>query len=110
MFLNLVFTCCNSFSEMFGMFGKLVIPNVMNAVKNKNPRSDIRSPISIDDNTPVEETKQKRHLLLLPYQGDRGNALVKSLQKRLHNPLPNYINRQATYTGKKLSTCFNIKD
>ena len=48
--------------------------------------------------------------MILPYQGDRGNTLVKSLQKRLHNLLPNHINTQVTYTGKKLSTCFNIKD
>ena len=41
--------------------------------------------------------------------GDRGNTTVKSLQKRLHL-LPNHINTQVTYTGKKLNTCFNIKD
>ena len=91
-------------------FPKCVIRNVMNDVKNKNQRSDIRNLISIDNNTPVEEIEQKRHLSILPYQGDRGNALVKSLQKRLHNLLPNHINTQATYTGKELSTCFNIKD
>ena len=82
----------------------------MNDVKNKHQRSDIRNPISIDNNTPAEEIEHKRHLLILPYQVDRGNALVKSLQKRLHNLLPNHINTQVTYTGKKLSTCFNIKD
>ena len=48
--------------------------------------------------------------MILPSQGDRGNTLVKSLQKRLHNLLPDHINTQVTYTGKKLSTCFNIKD
>ena len=58
----------------------------------------------------MKEIEQKRHLLILSYQGDRGNTLVKSLQKRLHNLLPNHINTQVTYTGKKLSTCFNIKD
>ena len=70
----------------------------MTEVKNKHQRSDIRNPISIDNNTPVEETEQKRHLLILPYQGDRGNTLVKSLQKRLHNLLPNHINTQVTYS------------
>ena len=78
----------------------------MNEVKNKHQRSDIRNPISIDNNIPVEEIEQKRHLLILPYQRDRGNTLVNSLQKRLHN----LLNTQVTYTGKKLSTCFNIKD
>ena len=91
-------------------FPKWVIRNVMNDVKNKHQRSDIKNPISIDNNMPVEKIEQKRHLLILPYQGDRGNSLVKSLQKRLHNLLPNHINTQVTYTGKKLSTCFNIKE
>ena len=91
-------------------FPKWVIRNVMNDVKNKHQRSDIRNPISIDNNTPAEEIEQKRHLLILPYQGDRGNALIKSLQKRLRNLLPNHKNTQVTYTGKKLSTCFNIKN
>ena len=81
----------------------------MNEVKNKHQRFDTRNPISTD-NIAVEEIEQKQHLLILPYQGDRGNTLVKSLQKRLHNLLPNHINTQVTYTGKKLSTCFNIKD
>ena len=78
----------------------------MNEVKNKHQRKDIKNPISIDNNIPVEEIEQKRHLLILPYQRDRGNTLVNSLQKRLHN----LLNTQVTYIGKKLSTCFNIKD
>ena len=82
----------------------------MNEVKNKHQRSGIRNPISIDNNILVEEIEQKPHLLIFPYQGDRGNTLVKTLQKRLHNLLPNHINTQVTYRGKKLSTCFNIKD
>ena len=82
----------------------------MNELKNKHQRSDIRNPISIDNNIPVEEIEQKWHLLILLYQGDRGDTLVKSIQKRLHNLLLNHINTQVTYTGKKLKTCFNIED
>ena len=51
----------------------------------------------------MEEIEQKRHFLILPYQGDIGNTLVKSLQKRLHNLLPNHINTQVIYTGKSLA-------
>ena len=91
-------------------FLKRVVRNIMNEVKNKHQRSDIRSPISIDNNIPVEEIEQKRHLLILPYQENRGNTLVKSLQKRLHNLLLNHINIQVTYTEIKLNTCFNIKN
>ena len=62
-------------------FPKWVIRNVMNEVKMKHQRSDIRNPISIDNNIPVEEIEQKRHLLILPYQGDRGNTLVIHYRK-----------------------------
>ena len=36
-------------------FPKWVIRNVMNEVKNKHQRNDIRNPISIDNDIPVEE-------------------------------------------------------
>ena len=63
-------------------FPKWIIRNVMNEVKNNHQRSDIRNPISTD-------------------QGDRGNTLVKSLQKRLHNLLPNHINAHKLHTQGK---------
>ena len=66
-------------------FPKWVVRNVMNEVKKKHERSVIRNPISIDNNITVKEIEQKRYLLILLYQGDRGNTLVKSLQKILHN-------------------------
>ena len=77
----------------------------MNQVKSKHQRSDIRNPISIDNNIPVEETTSFDPSLTRRL---RGNTLVKSLQKRLHNLIVNHINTQVTYTGKKLKTCFNI--
>ena len=40
-------------------FPKWVICNVMNEVKNKHQRSDIKNPISIDNNIPVEDIEQK---------------------------------------------------
>ena len=95
------------FCEKKNHFPKWVICNVRNEVKNKHEGSDIKNSISIHNNTPAEEIEQKEHLLVLLYQGDLGNTLVKSLQERLHNLLPN---TQVTYTGKKLNTCFNIKD
>ena len=58
----------------------------------------------------MKDIEQKRHLLILSYQGNGENTLIKPLEKRLHNLLPNHINTQVTYTRTKLSTCFNIKD
>ena len=40
-------------------FPRWVICNVMNEVKNKHQRSDIKNPISIDNNIRVEDVEQK---------------------------------------------------
>ena len=49
----------------------------------------------------MKDIEQKRHLLILSYQGNGENTLIKPLEKRLHNLLPNHINTQVTYTRKK---------
>ena len=46
----------------------------------------------------------KKHMLLLPYEGDKGIGLTKSLKRNLNKHL------QVTFTGKKLSTQFTVKD
>ena len=54
------------------------------------------------------ETVTKKHMLPLPYQGDRHwfNKIVRNLSKHL----PNNVKMQVTFTGQKLSTQFNVKD
>ena len=46
----------------------------------------------------------KKHMLLPPYEGDKGIGLNKSLKRNLNKHL------QVTFTGKKLSIQFNVKD
>ena len=49
-------------------------------------------------------------MLILPYLGDIGIGLTKSLKRNLDNHLPNNVKTQVTFTGQKLSTQFNVKD
>ena len=56
------------------------------------------------------ESKDKSHLLLLPYQGEKGLHLTKSLKRNLKSLLPSTVKANIGFTGKKLSTCFQIKD
>ena len=56
------------------------------------------------------ETVTKKHMLLLPYQADKGIGLTKSLKRNLNKHLPDDIKTQVTFTGQKLSTQFNVKD
>ena len=56
------------------------------------------------------ESKDKIHLLLLPYQGEKSLHLTKSLKINLKSLFPSTVKANVGFTGKKLSTCFQIKD
>ena len=56
------------------------------------------------------ETVTKKHMLLLPYQGDIVIGLAKSLKRNLNKHLPNNVKSQVTFNGRKLNTPFNVKD
>ena len=49
-------------------------------------------------------------MLRLPYQGDKGIGLTKSLKRDLNKHLPKNIKTQVKFTGQKLNTQFNVKD
>ena len=49
-------------------------------------------------------------MLLLPYKGEKGEKLIKSLNKHVKKVLPeNHLSRHA-YSSKNLGSFFNIKD
>ena len=52
----------------------------------------------------------KNNCLLLPYKGERGEHLIKSMKRIILKLLPPEIKTEEAYTGKKSSTCFNVKD
>ena len=45
------------------------------------------------------ETVIKKHMLLLPYQGDKGIGLTKSFKRNLNKHLRNNFKTQVTFTG-----------
>ena len=49
-------------------------------------------------------------MLLLPYQGEKGWHLTKSLKRNSKSLLPSTVKANIGSTGKKLGTCFQIKD
>ena len=59
------------------------------------------------DNNSVTTTTQ---MLVLPYKGEKGEKLIKLLNKHVKKVLPgNHLSRNA-YCSKKLGSFFNIKD
>ena len=57
-----------------------------------------------------ENENEKRHLLTIPYQGEKGDYLIKSRKRNLKNILPNNVKPQITYTGRKLGSLVQTKN
>ena len=55
------------------------------------------------------QQEEKSHFLLLPYQGQKVDCALNSMRRRLKT-LPNNFNTQIAFKGKKLNSCFKIKD
>ena len=47
---------------------------------------------------------------MLAYQGDKGSNLFKSMKRYVSKLLLEHTKLEITFTGKKLSSCFSIKD
>ena len=58
----------------------------------------------------IMEQYQKKHMLLLPYQGDKGIGLTKPLKRTLNKHPPHNVKTQVRFTGQNFSTQFNVKD
>ena len=49
-------------------------------------------------------------MLVLPYKGERGQRIIKSINKVVKEILPQNHITQNVYKSKKLGSYFNIKD
>ena len=47
---------------------------------------------------------------MIPYQGGKGEQVIKSIRKTIKRLLPSNIKVQVSFTVNKPSSCFNIKD
>ena len=65
---------------------------------------------SIDVPITLENENEKRHLLTNPYQGEKGDYLIRSMKRNLKKTLPNNVKPQITHTGRKMRSFFQTKD
>ena len=49
-------------------------------------------------------------MLVLPYQGKKGDFIIKSMKKIFRNLLPQCIVPQVVFQGSKRSSKFQVKD
>ena len=79
---------------------KWVIRQIFTQVKFINDSNS--SPLIIETiEVPANENEIviKKHMLLLPYQGDKGIGLTKSFKRNLNKHLRNNFKTQVTFTG-----------
>ena len=81
-----------------------VITKVFKEIKEMTP-SEKKIQIKEDENTSI-----KNHLLVLPYQGEKGINIVNSMKRYVNKTLPENVKAHTAFTGKWLSSCFKTKD
>ena len=55
-------------------------------------------------------SNDKIYRLMLPYQGDKGSNFLKSMSRYVYKLLPEHTKLEITFTGKRLNSCFSIKN
>ena len=94
----------NKFEQVFEQVkAKQRDPVSNNNVSNQNEATQT------SNQTIVEKCDDKK-LLMIPYQGGKGEQAIKTIRKTIKRLLPSNIKVQVSFTGKKLNSCFNIKD
>ena len=86
-----------------------IIKQILKQVQDEQNQQNVTVPIAAT----ADETKtngKKEHLLLVPYQGKKGDYVIKSMKKRMKSLLSTGCVAKSSYVGNKLSTCFCVKD
>ena len=101
-YLREVFKEYNNYPHWF-------ITQVFNGVsKIFNQHQDVTV---INETTTATRSNSKKQIMKLPYAGEKGCSIIKSLKKHLKKTLPANIEADIIYTGTKLSSQLNnIKD
>ena len=91
---------------------KYVIKQVLTQVKKEHTNMNYSNNIENNIAVPIklENKNVKPHLLPIPYQGEKGDYLIKSMKRSLIKILPNNVKPQIIYIATKLGTLFQIKD
>ena len=65
----------------------------------------------VPSNTANENESHNKniHRFLLPYQGDKGCNIIKSMNKCVNKLLQNNTKIEVAFKSTKLSSCFNVK-
>ena len=93
----------NTFNEI-NNYPQWVITKIFKKIKEMTP-SEKEIQVKEDENISI-----KNHLLVLPYQGEKGIQTVNSKKRYVNKIPPENVKVQTAFIGKRLSSCFKTKD
>ena len=88
---------------------KYIRKQVLNKAFEEHNRKNATS-TTLDEQNETEYTTEKKHMLVLPYQGKKEDFIIKSMKTKFRNLLPQCIVPKVVFTGSKLSSKFQVKD
>ena len=91
------------FHERIG-YPRWLITNVMNEKKRLNIARE-----HFQGTNENENGVTSKQTLILPYAGEKGCSIVRSLEKQLRGSLPHKVKPKIVFIGTKLSSNFNVK-
>ena len=107
-YLNEEIKYIESTFEKVNNYPKYVITQLKREVKLKHTQNMNIERSTINQTTQNEQ--DKRHLLVLPYAGNKGEKILKSMNKFSTRVLPCNVKTCTAYSGTKLSSKFQLKD
>ena len=101
-------------------YPRWIIKQILTQVEKQQERNNMNNNNNDDSNTNNENSftnennsqmsEKQLSFITLPYKGQQGEKVLKSLKTTLHRSLPNNIETKVVYTGTKLDSNFQIKD
>ena len=105
--LHHIETCFTQFNG----YPKWLLKQTQDSFKNNNKNHNKNINNQKHNDTNLNRLSDKiAHTLKLPYKGDHGINLIKSIKTSTKNSLPDKHYVRIILTGTKLSSHFNIKD
>ena len=79
-------------------------------IKHREFSTEISKNVENNRTESTNNNTNKVLIISLPYKGEKGKKLMKSLNNTLVHVLPQRHTNKIVYSGKKLGSYFNIKD
>ena len=90
-------------------YPKYIVKQILDKAFKEHNRKNATN-TTLDEQNKTEHTTEKKHVLILPYQGKKRRLFIKSVKNRFRNLLPKCIVLMGVFTGNKLSSKFQVKD